>query len=1180
MIREDSRQPDGGSDDLRGRILRTLSRSPRGMTARRLGRKAGAPAYVVQKTLLGLQKDGKVTLRGGTRWYANAPVVDPAGGAGRLPEEALGAADQRAPGRGRADTPSTESSLSRYTGASRWKDFRNLCLYYAECIRLESRADVKAYAEDEGSKFISLRGEYDWRGISAGGQLALQPPKDWGDFVRRLKHRRRTPRLFVGLPVDLFIWRDSKSGEQVRFVSPIFVVQVDHLMEDGMLHLNAVSPVEINHGWLQRRWPRHDDRNAFLELCGVEVSDKYDEQEASEACSPGFDELVSGLWRHYRNLWQEPADLKRLQAEPALESVEISGIYNRAVLMSQQGLKYTEGLYQELLHLARETEDEELDKSALTVLFPHEPPKQPAEAQEPETEEDTAAESERVAELHHLNDNQRHACEVAREAPCSLVIGPPGTGKSRVVAATVADAVIQGKSVLFSSRNHQALEAVVPRLNAVTEPNMAMVRMSHPPGDTGADPLARMLETLFDQPAPDAAEAEFTAGLERLTRLLQQFADNRDRVSRIHDLHAEMETAEQDLGDLLREFPEECESLVWEPKALPGSEEIDSLLRVLDDRTGDEPNWLLRFLARLVRWWRLRKVLPQAREVDGQYAEAFAAVFGARAEPGTENTRELAERLHRWKTLALARETAGRIAGLHRTLGSMPKLAQCYERFEELIARIPEETQACLRQRTWVASSKLEGEDRQKLAEVRAGLENYGRLETDQSKEFRKAVRQAHSILLKYMPAWATTNLRARYLPSVPGGFDLLIIDEATQCDIASVVPLLYRARRAMVVGDPMQLKHVSTLKRDTESRLRRRFGLNETRWERYTYSNNSFLRLVDGSAAVPGEHRVRLLDHHRSHPLIAGYCNRAFYTDTLRIMTQTEALSVPPGFDAHRGGLRWTHVPADAEQVSGSGHVSQRQIEAILEELRRLLEDRFSGTVGVVTLFKAQKNRIQDRVERELSGQLPQGWRFLVDTADGYQGDERDVMLLSLVGGPEMPRGAKWFLSTSPNRFNVAVSRARAALHVFGDEEWAKACGISHVEALWRAVQEQNQRTEEVTRSDLIGPVWEPRLAEALREADLPFEQQYPACGRYLDFALVRDGLKLDVEVDGEAYHRDASGRRKIEDLERDLVLVANGWKILRFWVYELREDMDACVEEVKRIWLGESTGKERGKP
>ena len=566
--------------------------------------------------------------------------------------------------------------------------------------------------------------------------------------------------------------------------------------------------------------------------------------------------------------------------------------------------------------------------------------------------------------------------------------------------------------------------------------------------------------------------------------------------------------------------------------------------------------------------------------MDSQYAEAFEAVFGPHAEPGSETTRELAERLRRWKQLALARETAGRIAELHRTLGSMPKLAQCYERFEELIARIPEETQACLRKRTWVASSKLEGEDRQKLAEVRAGLENYGRLETDQSREFRKAVRQAHAILLKYMPAWATTNLRARHLPSVPGGFDLLIIDEATQCDIASVVPLLYRARRAMVVGDPMQLKHVSTLKRDTELRLRHRFGLTETRWERYTYSNNSFLRLVDGSADVPGEHRIRLLDHHRSHPLIAGYCNSAFYTDTLRIMTQTEVLSVPRGFESRKGGLRWTHVPADAQQVSGSGATSQMEIEAIIGELRRLLEEGFPGTVGVVTLFRAQKNHIRDRVEKEFPGQIPRHWRFLVDTADGYQGDERDVMLLSLVGGPDMPRGAKWFLSTSPNRFNVAVSRARAALHVFGDEEWAKACGISHIEALWRAVQEQNQRTEEATRSDLIGPVWEPRLADALREAGLPFEQQRPACGRYLDFALERGGLKLDVEVDGEAYHRDASGRRKIEDLERDLVLVANGWKILRFWVYELREDMEACVEEVKRIWFGESTGKEQGRP
>jgi len=61
---------------------------------------------------------------------------------------------------------------------------------------------------------------------------------------------------------------------------------------------------------------------------------------------------------------------------------------------------------------------------------------------------------------------------------------------------------------------------------------------------------------------------------------------------------------------------------------------------------------------------------------------------------------------------------------------------------------------------------------------------------------------------------------------------------------------------------------------------------------------------------------------------------------------------------------------------------------------------------------------------------------KFLVSTAHGFQGDERDLILFSLCGGPDMPDGAKTFLRENPNLFNVAVSRARAVLHIVGNRE------------------------------------------------------------------------------------------------------------------------------------------------
>ena len=206
----------------------------------------------------------------------------------------------------------------------------------------------------------------------------------------------------------------------------------------------------------------------------------------------------------------------------------------------------------------------------------------------------------------------------------------------------------------------------------------------------------------------------------------------------------------------------------------------------------------------------------------------------------------------------------------------------------------------------------------------------------------------------------------------------------------------------------------------------------------------------------------------------------------------------------------------------------------------------------------------------QRFGGEVPVHWRLVVDTVDGFQGDERDVILFSLVGGDAMPAGSARFLCSDRNRFNVAVSRARGFLHIFGDRDWARGSGADFLVDLVHMCEKAESQPEEPVRWDLVGPVWEPKCADALREAGLPIQQQYHTCGYYLDFALLREGLKLDIEIDGESVHRDAFGSRRFEDIYRDLVLQAADWKVMRFWVYELRENLDDCIQRVRAVWAG----------
>ena len=100
----------------------------------------------------------------------------------------------------------------------------------------------------------------------------------------------------------------------------------------------------------------------------------------------------------------------------------------------------------------------------------------------------------------------------------------------------------------------------------------------------------------------------------------------------------------------------------------------------------------------------------------------------------------------------------------------------------------------------------------------------------------------------------------------------------------------------------------------------------------------------------------------------------------------------------------------------------------------------------------------------------------------------------------------------------------------------------------------------------------WEEKLYKSLVDAGLKPRPQFPVSSRRLDLALVQEGikpLKIDIEVDGDC-HRNSDGTRKIDDLWRDLQLQGLGWKVMRFWTYQLREDMVGCVDKIRQEWSG----------
>ena len=164
---------------------------------------------------------------------------------------------------------------------------------------------------------------------------------------------------------------------------------------------------------------------------------------------------------------------------------------------------------------------------------------------------------------------------------------------------------------------------------------------------------------------------------------------------------------------------------------------------------------------------------------------------------------------------------------------------------------------------------------------------------------------------------------------------------------------------------------------------------------------------------------------------------------------------------------------------------------------------------------------------------------------------------LRSLLG---LAEGTMRWLRQEANLFNVAVSRARAVLHIVGDRNWALASGVPFIEKLARRTLSRETAEPSV---DVWQSPWQRALWEALCNAGVESIPEYPIAGRFLDLAVLSP-RKLDIEVDGESVHRTAAGGRKDDDHWRDLQLQSLGPTVCRFWVYELREDMAGCVRRI----------------
>lgn len=274
--------------------------------------------------------------------------------------------------------------------------------------------------------------------------------------------------------------------------------------------------------------------------------------------------------------------------------------------------------------------------------------------------------------------------------------------------------------------------------------------------------------------------------------------------------------------------------------------------------------------------------------------------------------------------------------------------------------------------------------------------------EEKRAEAFSKYLAKKENIskLQKIFPVIATTCISAHRLGEPEPMFDMVIMDEASQCNTAvSLVPIV-RGESLMLVGDPQQLNPVILLDEITNEKLKKRYAVSNE----YDYRKNSIYKTYLACDAVSDE--ILLHNHYRCHKSIIGFNNRKYYNSRLNICSESR----------EEQPLLYVEMAEATTNYKNTAPAEAREIANYAAHNR-------DKSIGVITPFVNQKELIEKELKHAGVTNVSCG------TVHAFQGDEKDVILFSTAITDQTRMGTYEWLKNNKELINVATSRAKDKL-------------------------------------------------------------------------------------------------------------------------------------------------------
>jgi very-short-patch-repair endonuclease len=446
--------------------------------------------------------------------------------------------------------------------------------------------------------------------------------------------------------------------------------------------------------------------------------------------------------------------------------------------------------------------------------------------------------------------------------------------------------------------------------------------------------------------------------------------------------------------------------------------------------------------------------------------------------------------------------------------------------------------------------------------------------------ELRAAARNEMAVAKDAVPVWIMPLAEvAETFDPRKSRFDVVIIDEASQCDPTSLFAL-YLGNQTIIVGDDEQVTPVAVGVQSQEVADLIKVFLQDVPHKELYDGETSVYELAQ--IAFGGV--IRLTEHFRCAPGIIAFSNSLSYKDEVRPLREASSIPLQPHVVSHRvpDGREHDGVnDAEAEVVASLICAAIRQPEYGRNDAGRLT------SFGAISLVGDRQALKIDAVLRQKLPPLDYRKRQILcgDSAQ-FQGDERDVMFLSVVDAPParppLPIRQEGAKKIFKKRYNVAASRARNQMWVVHSLDHATDLQVGDyrrrlIEHSLDPHAGERELQERLTKADQRSRVFEEMVARRLRERGYQVVPQYQAGAFTIDLVVIGGGRRLAIECDGEQC---PGPDRLQDDIARQAVLERLGWTFIRIRGSLFFRDEDRALAPVFRRLeeLGVTPGPDTG--